>query len=214
MVGTFRAAKFCNRLVESPFLQADMITLHLMVRRELLFFFSHEIQLLNRRHRTGAAVPQRLLALAPHTGPWIMWPQIGLLCVVLLPLVCQARTHHQQLFRNPLQREPFPTLCCMCAGVSSEKPAMVLVHGIVQGGYFWNYSQPELGAPTGVKGLFEDAGYEVYNPSLPYHNGPSDAFTALSGWTTSSAPAELTPTLSGRRSSGWCQSQICRCTRC
>ena len=62
-----------------------------------------------------------------------------------------------------------------------RKPAMVLVHGIVQGGYFFNYSQPELGAPTGVKGLIEDAGYEVFNPSLPYHNGPADAYTVSDG---------------------------------
>ena len=54
--------------------------------------------------------------------------------------------------------------------VASNKPVIVLVHGLAQGGYFFDYNQPELGAPDGVKGLFEDAGYEVFNPSLPYHS--------------------------------------------
>lgn len=49
-------------------------------------------------------------------------------------------------------------------------PPIVLVHGAVQGGWCWNYSQPERGAPTGVKGLLEAAGYAVYNPTLPFHD--------------------------------------------
>ena len=39
-----------------------------------------------------------------------------------------------------------------------------------------DYPQPEIGAPKGVKGIFEDAGYVVYNPSLPFHDGPSNAY--------------------------------------
>lgn len=32
-----------------------------------------------------------------------------------------------------------------------------------------SYSQPEMGAPRGVKGLLEQAGFRVFNPTLPCH---------------------------------------------
>ncbi len=59
-------------------------------------------------------------------------------------------------------------------------PPVVLVHGAVQGGWCWNYSQPDRGAPTGVKGLLEAAGYAVYNPTLPYHD-PGNPWQAADG---------------------------------
>lgn len=49
------------------------------------------------------------------------------------------------------------------------KPPVVLIHGAVQGGWVWEFAQPDMGAPAGVKGLLEDAGYTVYNPTLPFH---------------------------------------------
>ena len=34
-----------------------------------------------------------------------------------------------------------------------------------------SYSQPLQGAPRGVKGLLERAGFRVFNPTLPCHGG-------------------------------------------
>ena len=59
------------------------------------------------------------------------------------------------------------------------KPVLFLVHGSSGGGYFFEYPQPALKAPHGIKGLFEDAGYDVYNPSLPYHDGPASAYNMM-----------------------------------
>lgn len=61
---------------------------------------------------------------------------------------------------------------------------MVLVHGQDVGGASFAYPQPELDAPTGVVGLLEDAGYAVFNPSLPYHDSPSDAYNKSDGAVT------------------------------
>ncbi|KAK9836343.1 hypothetical protein WJX81_007121 [Elliptochloris bilobata] len=44
------------------------------------------------------------------------------------------------------------------------------MHGAIQGGWVWNYSQPLQGAPRGVKGLLETAGFRVFNPTLPCHS--------------------------------------------
>lgn len=60
------------------------------------------------------------------------------------------------------------------------KPPVVLVHGAIQGGWVWEYAQPNVGAPTGVKGLLEQAGYTVYNPTLPYHE-PGTAWNFTDG---------------------------------
>ena len=59
-------------------------------------------------------------------------------------------------------------------------PPIVLVHGAVQGGWCWEYSQPDMGAPTGVKGLLEAGGYVVYNPTLPFHD-PRSPWTQADG---------------------------------
>ena len=65
------------------------------------------------------------------------------------------------------------------------KPPVVLVHGAIQGGWVWDYAQPNVGAPTGVKGLLEQAGYTVYNPTLPYHE-PSCPWNITDGIVDSS----------------------------
>jgi pimeloyl-ACP methyl ester carboxylesterase len=65
------------------------------------------------------------------------------------------------------------------------KPPVVLVHGAIQGGWVWDYAQPNVGAPAGVKGLLEQAGYTVYNPTLPYHD-PSAPWNITDGIVDSS----------------------------
>ena len=124
-------------------------------------------------------------ALAPHMGSvnpsssGSIQLRRGLLFLGLLPVWCQVRSLSFDLSRD--SSETFFSPIILDLQGPSGKPTIVLVHGIVQGGYFFNYSQPELGAPSGVKGLFEDAGYQVFNPSLPYHSGPSDAYTLSDG---------------------------------
>ena len=87
---------------------------------------------------------------------------------------------HDQSSTNPGHASAEAKLPFPMQGLSS-KPPVVLVHGQSGGGYFFEYPQPALGAPTGLKGLLEDAGYDVFNPSLPYHNGPADAYNISDG---------------------------------
>ncbi|CAL8463657.1 g3191 [Coccomyxa elongata] len=57
------------------------------------------------------------------------------------------------------------------------------MHGAIQGGWVWNYSRPDVGAPLGVKGLLEQAGHQVFNPTLPFH-APYDHWSWADGQMT------------------------------
>ncbi|CAL5223914.1 g6512 [Coccomyxa viridis] len=61
-----------------------------------------------------------------------------------------------------------------------KKAPILLMHGAIQGGWVWELPRISNGAPLGVKGLLQQAGFTVYNPTLPFHS-PTNAWNLADG---------------------------------